>query len=50
VFDDISHARLKSSVTAGFTADTLLGPFFAGLSVGHDGDVRAYFMVGRLVR
>ncbi len=50
VFDRISDARLKSSVTAGLTADTLLGPFFAGGSVGHDGSVRVYFMIGRLVR
>ncbi len=50
VFNEISRARVKSSVTAGLTADTLLGPFFAGGSVGNDGSVRVYFMIGRLVR
>jgi hypothetical protein len=50
VFEDIATARLKTSFSAGFTADTLLGPIFAGGSVGHEGDTRLYFMIGRLVR
>jgi hypothetical protein len=37
-------------VTAGLTADTLLGPLFAGGSVGGGGGVRIYFVLGRLVR
>ncbi len=50
VFDDFSRARLKTSVSAGFAADTLVGPIFGGFSVSHRGETRAYFMVGRLVR
>jgi hypothetical protein len=43
-------ARFKSSFTTGLTADTLIGPLFAGASVGDGGDVRVYFLIGRLVR
>ncbi len=50
VFDQISSAKVKSSVTAGIAADTLLGPLFAGGSVGEDGAGRVYFVIGRLVR
>ncbi len=50
VFENLQQARLRSSVSAGFAADTLLGPFFAGASVSHQGDTRVYFMIGRLVR
>jgi NTE family protein len=50
VFEDVSRARLKSSLSGGFSADTLLGPFFAGVSLSHEGEARAYFLVGRLVR
>lgn len=50
VFDRVSSAQVKGSFTAGFAADTLLGPFFAGGSVGHNGKLRVYFMMGRLVR
>lgn len=50
VFENLQQARLRSSVSAGFAADTLLGPFFAGASVSHQGETRVYFMIGRLVR
>lgn len=50
VFDDASHARVRSSLSAGFATDTLLGPFFAGGSVSHEGETRIYLMLGRLVR
>ena len=50
VFDDLSRARLKSSFTIGFASDTLLGAFFVGGSVGHRGETRVYFMIGKLVR
>jgi hypothetical protein len=49
-FDRPGSARLKSSVTGGLTADTFFGPFFAGASLGSGGTLRAYFIVGRLVR
>jgi NTE family protein len=50
VFDRLSSAQVKGSFTAGLAADTLLGPFFAGGSLGHNGKLRVYFMMGRLVR
>lgn len=50
VFDRVATARVKGSFTAGLAADTLVGPFFAGGSVGHNGKLRVYFMMGRLVR
>lgn len=50
VFEDLARARVKSSLSAGLAADTLLGPFFAGGSVSPDGEARLYFMIGRLVR
>ena len=50
VFDHARDARFNASYTAGLVADTLLGPFFAGASVGNRGEFRAYFMVGALVR
>jgi NTE family protein len=50
VFDQMSQARVKSSVTVGLTADTLLGPLFAGGSAGQGGTARFYFIIGRLVR
>ena len=50
VFEDLSRAKFKSSFTAGLASDTLIGPFFVGLSVGQGGETRVYFMVGRLVR
>jgi hypothetical protein len=49
-FDRASGARIKSSFSGGFVADTFLGPFFAGASVGGGGDVRAYFLIGSLIR
>ncbi|MBK5255686.1 MAG: patatin-like phospholipase family protein [Vicinamibacteria bacterium] len=50
VFDRPSSARIKASASAGMTADTLLGPLFAGVSVGQGGRARVYFMISRLVR
>jgi hypothetical protein len=50
VFDDLASARFKSSFTAGIASDTLMGPLFAGASVGQGGETRVYFMIGRLVR
>ena len=50
VFQDIDRARVKSSFTTGFAADTFLGPFFVGGSIGNGGDRRAYFLIGRQVR
>jgi NTE family protein len=49
-FESLSGARIKSSLSAGLAADTLLGPFFAGGSVGSGGETRVYFMIGRRVR
>jgi NTE family protein len=49
-FDRLRDASFKSSFTAGLAADTFFGPFFVGGSVGNGGAVRAYFIVGRLVR
>lgn len=50
VFENVPQARLRSSFSVGITADTLIGPFFAGGSVGHGGDARAYFVLGRRLR
>ncbi|MEO8361316.1 MAG: patatin-like phospholipase family protein, partial [Vicinamibacteria bacterium] len=50
VFTDPTNARVKTSFTTGVAADTFLGPFFAGGSVGSDGNVRVYFLIGRIVR
>ncbi len=49
-FDRLRSARFKSSFTGGLIADTFFGPVFVGGSVGDDGAVRAYFIVGTLVR
>jgi len=49
VFERLSGARFESSFTAGLAADTFFGPFFVGGSAGNGG-VRAYFIVGSLVR
>ncbi len=49
-FDRASGARFNSSFTGGLAADTFFGPFFVGASVGNGGTVRAYFIVGALVR
>ena len=49
-FDRLASAEFKISVTAGFSADTFLGPFFVGVSAGDGGPVRAYFLVGASVR
>jgi hypothetical protein len=50
VFEEISQARVKASLTAGLAVDTFLGPLFAGASVGQGRAVRVYFVVGRWVR
>lgn len=49
-FDRAADARVKSSFTAGLAADTFFGPLFVGGSVGNGGAVRAYFIVGTLLR
>jgi NTE family protein len=49
-FDQLRDASVKSSFTAGLGADTFLGPFFVGGSVGNGGAFRVYFTVGPLVR
>jgi NTE family protein len=49
-FDRLRDARFQSSFTAGLAADTFLGPFFVGGSVGNGGAARFYFIVGTLVR
>jgi NTE family protein len=49
-FDRLSAARFETSFTGGLVADTFFGPFFVGGSVGRSGGVRAYFIVGSLVR
>ena len=49
-FERSRTLRLNTSYTAGLVADTLLGPFFFGASLGNRGDLRAYFIVGALVR
>ena len=50
VFESLDRARFKSSFTAGFASDTLIGPLFVGASVGQGGETRVHFMIGRLVR
>jgi NTE family protein len=49
-FDEASSARFSTSGTVGLAADTILGPVFAGASVGKGGNVRVYFMMGASVR
>jgi NTE family protein len=49
-FERLDGAVYEYSVTGGLAADTFFGPFFAGASVGRSGMVRAYFIVGRVVR
>lgn len=49
-FDRAQGARIKTSFSGGLVADTFLGPFFAGASVGNGGGVRAYFLIGSLIR
>lgn len=50
VFENAKRMRVKSSLTGGLTADTVLGPIFAGASVGAEGDYQMYFLIGRQVR
>jgi NTE family protein len=49
-FDKIGDARLQSGFTAGLAADTVIGPFFIGASIGEHSRFRAYFLVGAVVR
>jgi NTE family protein len=49
-FDRFKDARRLSSFTAGFAADTVIGPFFIGASIGEQSRFRAYFLVGTVVR
>lgn len=50
VFESSNRMRVKPSFTGGLTADTVLGPVFAGASVGSGGDFQMYFLIGRQVR
>lgn len=50
VFEDASRLKVKSSLTGGLTAHTVLGPIFAGAGVGGGGDFQMYFLIGRQVR
>ena len=49
-FGKLRAADDRASVTAGLASDTLIGPLFAGLSVGQGGEARVYFLIGRSVR
>jgi NTE family protein len=49
-FDKLNDARILSSFTAGLAADTVIGPFFIGASIGEQSRFRAYFLVGTVVR
>jgi NTE family protein len=50
VFDRQRSRGFESSFTGGLAADTFFGPLFVGGSVGSGGAVRAYFIIGTLVR
>jgi NTE family protein len=47
-WNDIDDAELRSNVSVGVLADTLLGPVLLGSSVGFDGAFRYYIAIGRL--
>ena len=49
-FDEVSSARLKGCLTGGAELDTVLGPVFAGMSLGNRGAFSFYVSVGRLLR
>jgi NTE family protein len=47
-FDDIGDATLRTNVSLGVVADTLIGPVMLGSSFGFDGAFRYYIAIGRL--
>jgi NTE family protein len=47
-FNDIDDARLRTNVSVGALADTLIGPVLVGASFGFDGARRYYIGIGRL--
>jgi outer membrane protein assembly factor BamA len=49
-FNDWNKATLRTQVSGGFIADTLLGPAMLATTVGFDGAWRVYIGVGRIFR
>jgi NTE family protein len=49
-FDDWKQAKYYGSASAGFVAETLLGPVFLGGSVNNDGSARFYVALGTTLR
>jgi outer membrane translocation and assembly module TamA len=49
-FDDWKQAKYYGSASAGFVAETLVGPVFLGGSVNFDGGARFYVALGTLLR
>lgn len=49
-FDRRDAAEIDTHYSTGLIADTLIGPVFAGASVGMDGDSRFYIGIGRIFR
>jgi outer membrane protein assembly factor BamA len=49
-FDEAATADVDTHGSFGMIVDTLIGPVFAGASIGMDGDSRYYIGIGRLFR
>ena len=49
-FDDFDEIDMDIHFSAGIIADTLIGPVFAGISAGIEGDSRFYIGIGRIFR
>ncbi len=49
-FNRRADAEIDTHASAAVIADTLIGPVFAGASVGMDGDSRFYIGIGRIFR
>lgn len=49
-FNAAAHADVDTHVSVGVVGDTLIGPVFAGASVGMDADSRFYIGIGRFFR
>jgi hypothetical protein len=47
-FDELADARVRTNISAGAVASTLVGPAVIGASVGMDGRWRSYLGIGRL--
>jgi NTE family protein len=47
-FDDIADAKLRTNVSVGAIADTLIGPMILGGSFAFDGNWRYYVAIGRV--